>query len=187
MNGPFSEFWHLNGQTFLTPMYMPIFSLGYQWVAAVCLAKNSAPVPGQARFQSVCFGRILYSNTANSRPKCHGFVPHRSSFCNIALQNFVKVFNSGLIYTTHLTHNILRKRIEGYSRSVPSLTFNTIKTKIIMHAFHSSRYLQSKWMLDFSHTSMVEVLYISKWCNPLYWKVTNVQKWLKPNFIVCIP
>ena len=29
MNGPFSEFWHLNGQTFLTPVFVPIFSLGY--------------------------------------------------------------------------------------------------------------------------------------------------------------
>ena len=29
MNGPFSEFWHLNSQTFLTPVFMPIFSLGY--------------------------------------------------------------------------------------------------------------------------------------------------------------
>ena len=208
MNGPFSEFWHLNGQTFLTPMYMPIFAripMGgsprggtlifsayvgsdlastvhpkkisgisstpkkylkfYQpkkiskfctltlekdpklhrndpqtspilwwsqknihkifippknihfsenqkkywnsefWtpknrpslrmcenirvpppppgVAAVCLAKKvwtrTRPnlVSGQARFQSVCFDRILYSNTANSRPKGHGFEPHR--------------------------------------------------------------------------------------------------------------
>ena len=34
-------------------------------------------VSGQARFQSVCFDRILYSNTANSRPKGHGFEPHR--------------------------------------------------------------------------------------------------------------
>ena len=40
--------------------------------------------------------------------------------------------------------NILRKTIEGYLDSVPSFTFNTIKTKLIMHAFHSSRYLQSK-------------------------------------------
>ena len=39
---------------------------------------------------------------------------------------------------------ILRKTIEGYFDSVPSLTFNTIKTKLIMHAFHSSRYLQVK-------------------------------------------
>ena len=38
---------------------------------------------------------------------------------------------------------ILRKTIEGYLDSVPSLTLNTIKTKLIMHAFHSSRYLQS--------------------------------------------
>ena len=36
---------------------------------------------------------------------------------------------------------ILRKTIEGYLDSVPSLTSNTIITKLIMHAFHSSRYL----------------------------------------------
>ena len=40
--------------------------------------------------------------------------------------------------------NILRKTIEGYLDSVPSLTFNTIETLLIMHAFHSSRHLQSK-------------------------------------------
>ena len=50
---------------------------------------------------------------------------------------------------------MLRKTIEGYLGSVPSLTSNTIKTKLIMHAFHSSRYLQSKWMLDFSSAAMV--------------------------------
>ena len=54
---------------------------------------------------------------------------------------------------------ILRKTIEGYLDSVPSLTFNTIKTLLIMHAFHSSRHLQSKWMLYFSHVSMVQVQY----------------------------
>ena len=51
--------------------------------------------------------------------------------------------------------NILRKTIEGYLDSVPSLTFNTIKTLLIMHAFYSSRHLQSKWMLYFSHALMV--------------------------------
>ena len=39
---------------------------------------------------------------------------------------------------------ILRKTIEGYLDLFPSLTFNTIKTKLIMHAFYSSRYLQPK-------------------------------------------
>ena len=68
---------------------------------------------------------------------------------------------------TRLT-SILRKKIEGYLDSISSLTFNTIKTKPIMHAFHSSTYMQSKWMLDFSHTSMVHAQYISKWCNPPY-------------------
>ena len=52
-------------------------------------------------------------------------------------------------------NNILRKTIEGYLDSVPSLTSNIIKTLLIIHAFHSSRHLQSKWMLYFSHVSMV--------------------------------
>ena len=39
---------------------------------------------------------------------------------------------------------ILRKTIEGYLDLFSSLTFNTIKTKLFIHAFHSSRYLQSK-------------------------------------------
>ena len=51
--------------------------------------------------------------------------------------------------------NILRKTIEGYSDSVPSLTSNTIKTLLIIHAFHSSRLLHAKWVLYFSHASMV--------------------------------
>ena len=55
------------------------------------------------------------------------------------------------LYSKH----ILRKTIEGYLDSVPSLTSKTIKTLLIMHAFHSSRHLQSKWMLYFSHASMV--------------------------------
>ena len=85
------------------------------------------------------------------------------------------------------TQHILRRTIEGYLGSVLSLTFNTIKTKLIMPAFYSSRYLQSKSMLNFRHALMVEVPYTSKWCNHLYWKVTNVQKWLKPISTVSTP
>ena len=44
-----------------------------------------------------------------------------------------------------------------------------------MHAFHSSGYLQSKWMFDLSHASVIKVQCMSKWCNPLYWKVTNIK------------
>ena len=77
--------------------------------------------------------------------------------------------------------NILRKTIEGHLDSVQSLTFNTIKTELIMQAFHSSRYLQSKWMFDLSHASMIKVksMYMSKWCNPLYVRVTSIQNWWK--------
>ena len=53
-------------------------------------------------------------------------------------------------------YSILRKAIEGYLDSVPSLIFNKIKTKLIMHAFHSSRYLQSK-KSRFSDLSTVNV------------------------------
>ena len=69
---------------------------------------------------------------------------------------------------SNMVANILRKTIEGYLGSVPSLTFNTIKNLLIMYAFQSSRHLQSKWMLYFSHASMVQIQYTSKWFNPLY-------------------
>ena len=59
-------------------------------------------------------------------------------------------------------HYILRKTIEGYLDSDPSLIINTIKTKLIMHACQSSRYLQPKLMFDLSHTSMIKVQYMSK-------------------------
>ena len=60
-----------------------------------------------------------------------------------------------LTYEFFKIYTILRKTIEGYLDSVLSLTFNTIKTLLIMHAFHSSRHLQSKWMLYFSHASLI--------------------------------
>ena len=52
-----------------------------QSVAAVCLTKKSGPVLAQSGLRpgpvpKRC-DRILYSNTANSRPKGHGFEPHR--------------------------------------------------------------------------------------------------------------
>ena len=83
-------------------------------------------------------------------------------------------------FTVNLT--ILRKTIEGYLDSVPSLTFNTIKTKPIMHAFHSYRYLQSNLVFNLSYASIIKVQYRSKWCNPLYWKVTNIQNDSNPFF-----
>ena len=49
LNVPFSEFWHLNGQTFLNSMYMPIFSLKDSTKSIdpdLCLAKKPGPVPG---------------------------------------------------------------------------------------------------------------------------------------------
>ena len=53
-------------------------------------------------------------------------------------------WNFGIFVNARLSClTILRKLIEGYLDSVPSLTFNAMKTKPIMHAFHSSRYLQS--------------------------------------------
>ena len=60
---------------------------------------------------------------------------------------------------------ILRKTIDGYSDSISSLTFNTILTyiSIHVHAFHTSRCLQSKCMVNLSHASMVKVQHRSKW------------------------
>ena len=58
-------------------------------------------------------------------------------------------------FQNYFKYNILRKTIEGYLDSVPSLTFKTIKTLLIMHAFHSTRLLQSKLMFYFSHGLMV--------------------------------
>ena len=46
-------------------------------------------------------------------------------------------------YRPTIAATILRKTIEGYLNSVPYRTFNTIKTKLIVHAFHIARYLQS--------------------------------------------
>ena len=49
---------------------------------------------------------------------------------------------------------MLRKTIVGHLDSIPSLIFNIreMKTKLNMHAFHSSRYLYSNWMCNLSHT-----------------------------------
>ena len=51
-----------------------------------------------------------------------------------------------------------------------------------MHAFHNSRYLQSKWMFDLSYASMIKVQYMSKWCNPLYWKGHKHSKMIETHF-----
>ena len=51
---------------------------------------------------------------------------------------------------------ILRNRFS----SISNIQYN--KNFLIMHAFHSSRYLQSKWMLVFSHASMVKVRKVAK-------------------------
>ena len=86
MNVPFSEFGHLNGQTFSEfHVYAHIFAYRFykiyrpRFVFGQKVSTRTLPnlVSGQAQFQRVCFDRILYSNTANSRPKCQSFVPHR--------------------------------------------------------------------------------------------------------------
>ena len=81
----------------------------------------------------------------------------------------VKLILAFLCNELHISQSyyILRKTIEGYLDSVPSLTSNTIKTLLIMHVFHSTKYLQSKWMIYISHASMVSVQCKSKWFNPL--------------------
>ena len=72
----------------------------------------------------------------------------------LAARSRSKVTCTELMIPCSGSEYILRKTIEGYLDSVPSLTFNTIKTLLVMHAFHSSRHLQSKWMLYFSHASV---------------------------------
>ena len=48
-----------------------------------------------------------------------------------------------------------------------------------MHAFHSSRYLQSKWMFDLSHASMIKVQYMSK---PFILKSHKHSKMIETHF-----
>ena len=75
------------------------------------------------------------------------------SMLNSAEHEIYPAHNVGILTFISMI-NILRKTIEGYLDSVPSLTFNSIKTLLSMHVFHSSRPLQSKWMFYFSHASM---------------------------------
>ena len=85
MNVPFSEFWHLNGQTFLNSMYMPIFSLKDSTKSIdpdLCLAKKSGPVPGPtwslARPSSKEFPLTAFCiQTLRTRDQSASFVPHR--------------------------------------------------------------------------------------------------------------
>ena len=71
---------------------------------------------------------------------------------------------------------ILRTKIERYLDSISSLTFNTIKTKLNIHAVHNSNYLQLKLTFTLSHASMVKIQYSHKH-----------SKLVKTIFIVCIP
>ena len=85
-------------------------------------------------------------------------------------------------HSWQIKQHIFRKTIEGYLDSATSLTVNTIK-KLILHAFYSSSYLQSKWVtlhgLNTVHIQMVQ---------PSILKIhTEISKWLKTIFIVCIP
>ena len=58
--------------------------------------------------------------------------------------NFHYIVGSNTCNIKSMKCNILRKTIEGYLDFISSLTLNAIKTELIMHAVHSSRYLQSK-------------------------------------------
>ena len=60
------------------------------------------------------------------------------------LSLFRNEFNKFNNKRARMLDSILRKTIEGYLDSIPSLTSKTIKNLLIMHAFHSSRHLQSK-------------------------------------------
>ena len=58
--------------------------------------------------------------------------------------------------------------MDRYLDSISSLTFNTIKTKLKLHADHSSRYLKLKFMFYLKHAAIIKIQYSSKWLNPIY-------------------
>ena len=118
---------------------------------------------------------------------------------------FFITFSKKSFRNTISLSNILRKTIEGYLDSVPSLTFNTIKTKVIMHAFHSSNIWNQnevtlQW-LKYSTCPNGATLYTEKsWAfndwNPfLLFVIHNAwlqnhfrlsAKGMTPNFVVCV-
>ena len=57
---------------------------------------------------------------------------------------------------------------ERCALEIAAYVFNMIKTKLYIHPIHSSMYLQSKLMFNFSHASVVRVQYSSKCFNPRY-------------------
>ena len=84
--------------------------------------------------------KMVMGKPSNSElPDLKSILVSYAMVCEQRLRRLIRVFVCRLcdVY-------ILRKTNEGYLETVPSLTFNTIKTKLIMHAFHSSIYLQSK-------------------------------------------
>ena len=97
-----------------------------------------------------------------------------------------------------------------YLDSISPIAFNTIKTKLHIHAVHSSRYLLSKLMFNLSQTSMVKYSTVqnsltiyTEWSHtfrndftPLFYFVSHID-WLQnhcwlsvksmtPNFVVAV-
>ena len=73
---------------------------------------------------------------------CLVLVLSSSTFCPFLVMQSPPLEKESCVLDFNCLHDILRKTIEGYLDSVPSLTFNTIRTKLIMNAFYSSRCLQ---------------------------------------------
>ena len=80
---------------------------------------------------------------------------------------FVALNGSG-ISTLYKHDKIYSEKNEGYLDSILYSGFNTIKTKLNIHAFNILRYKQLKRMLNLSNASMFKVQHSSKWFNPLY-------------------
>ena len=84
---------------------------------------------------------IVFGNSGRSWGKSDGDV----GGIRIQYKIFVKITDSQKLFCScFCIYKYTQKTIEGYLDSVQPLTFNTIKTELIMYAFHSSRYLQPK-------------------------------------------
>ena len=133
----------------ITHFYCLAVEAGFYSDVVECLPLDPT---AQVRFPPLAVGIFLHPVTF-----INAFNKYITSVkSEIHVQYWIFSDNHKLIFLVGTTpSNILRKTIEGYLDSVRSLTSNTIKTLLIMHAFHISRHLQSKWMLYLSHASMV--------------------------------
>ena len=96
-----------------------------------------------------------------------GFSKNKNKFGEIDIIRLqfppVKLWEVILNSVSCIGYTILRKTIEGYIHSILFLKFSTIKSKLNIRAFHSSRYLQSNLIFKFSHASVVKIQCSSKY------------------------